>query len=66
MDEDILARMNDGEKRDRILEEFNASTLDGVRPMGGGQGMAVMIDMNDLGEQQEQIIRESIPKVTMY
>jgi uncharacterized protein YfeS len=54
------------ESRDKILGEFNWENLDDVRPMGGDQGMAVLKDMNDLGQQQEQIIRESFPKVTVY
>ena len=35
MDDDILARLNDSQNRDRILNEFNRSTLDDVGPVGG-------------------------------
>jgi len=30
MDEDMLARMNNAQRRDRVLEDFNRSTLDDV------------------------------------
>ena len=66
MGEDVLARMNDAQERYRVLREFNRSTLDDVGPLGGDQGMAVLKEMNELGEQQEQTIRESFPKVTVY
>ena len=48
--------------RGRVLEEFNASTLDSVGPFGGYQGMNVLQEMNELGEAQEQIVREGIPR----
>jgi hypothetical protein len=63
MDDDYLARMNDGEMRDRILSAFNQSTLDRVGPVD--QGMAVLKDMNELGEDQEQIIRDGVPKISV-
>jgi uncharacterized protein YfeS len=47
MDEDVLARNNDAQSRNRVLDDFNASTLDPVGPLGGDQGMAVLKEMND-------------------
>ena len=53
-------------RSDRILREFNQSTLDDVGPIGSqDQQMRVLSEMNDLGEQKEQIIRGSFPKVTV-
>jgi uncharacterized protein YfeS len=52
--------------RGRVLEEFNASTLDSVGPFGGDQGMNVLQEMNELGEAQEHIRRESSPKASVY
>ena len=51
MNDDVLARKNEGQKRDRVLEDFNRSPLDDVGPAGGGeQGMKVLSEMNDLAE----------------
>jgi hypothetical protein len=66
MDDDALARMNVDQKRDRVLGEFNASTLDSVGPLGGDQGMKVLSEMNELGQAQEQTIRDSVPKTMDY
>lgn len=63
MNEVFLTRINDAQKRERVLEEFNASTLDDVDPLGGDQGVTVLKEMNELGEQQDQIIREGVPKI---
>jgi uncharacterized protein YfeS len=61
-----LALLNDPRNRERILRAMNMENMDDVGPLGGDQGMAVLKDMNELGEQQEQIIRESSPKVSVY
>jgi hypothetical protein len=64
MDEDLLARMNDGEKRDRILEEFNASTLDPVGPVGGAeQGMKVLSEMNSLTDDHDAFVKSLMPTI---
>ena len=48
--------------RDRVLGEFNASTLDSVGQVGGqDQQMRVLGEMNEL----EQTIREGMPKVNL-
>jgi len=51
MDEDILARLNDSQHRDRILDDFNQSTLDDVGPVGGEKEFRVLEEMNDLVEE---------------
>lgn len=54
------------EARERVLDEFNQSTLDDVGPIGGGeQAMKVLQKMNELGEHQEHIIREGFPKINV-
>lgn len=63
MNEDL----NNPEVRDRILNKFNRDQLDDVGSVGSAkQQMRVLGEMNDLGQAQEQIIRESDPKVTLY
>ena len=53
------------EKRDQLLEEFNRSTLDDVGPLEHGQEMKVLQEMNELGKEQEKIIRDGVPKVNV-
>ena len=52
----------DPKARDRILDEFNRDNTPDVKPLGGDQSVAVLKDMNELGEAQEQIVREGIPR----
>jgi hypothetical protein len=59
MDED--ARMNDGQKRDRILGGGNASTLDSVGPVRGDQGMKVLREMNSLADEHGQFAKSMEP-----
>ena len=47
----------DPKARDRVLGEFNASTLDSVGPMGGDQGMAALKEMNDLEVGHDEFVR---------
>jgi hypothetical protein len=66
MDDDGLARMNEGQKKDRALEEFNQSTLDDVGPVGSqDQKMRVLGEIWELGEAQEHITRESVPTISV-
>ena len=37
-----------------------------VATAGGDQGMSILNESNDLGLRQEQIIREAVPKMTVY
>jgi hypothetical protein len=57
----------DPQRRDQILRDFNASTLDPLGPVGSrDEQMRVLGEMNELGEQEELIIRDGAPKVTVY
>jgi len=49
--------------RDRILDEFNRSTLDDVGPVGGDQGMAILKDMNDLEVGHDEFVKSRAPGV---
>jgi hypothetical protein len=62
-DENALARMNDDQRRDRVLGEFTASTLDPVGSLGGDKGMAVLKDMNDLEAGHDEFVRSLAPRV---
>jgi len=39
--------------------------LDDVGPIAGDQGMKVLNEMNELGQQQEKIIRHGFPKLSV-
>jgi hypothetical protein len=65
MDKDILARMDDGEKRDRILREFNASTLDPVGPFGGEQGVKALSEMNSLADDHDEFVKSLVPTINV-
>jgi hypothetical protein len=48
------------------MSDFNRSTLDDVGPLGNqDQSMRVLGEMNELGEEQEQIIRAGMPRVSV-
>ena len=49
--------------RDRILSDFNQSTLDPVGPVGGDQGMKILSEMNELGDQHEEFVKSLPPRV---
>jgi len=65
MDEDILARLTDAKKRERMLEQFNASTLDDVGPLGGDQDVAGLKDMNDLEAGHDEFVKSLAPRVNV-
>ena len=44
---------------DRILDEFNRSTLDDVGPVRGLKGMKVLSEMNELGAQEDEVNRNA-------
>jgi hypothetical protein len=54
------------EANDRVLGEFDSSTWNSGGPIKGDQGKKVLQEMNELGEAQEHIRRESFPKVSVY
>jgi len=46
------------EARNRVLDQFNQSTLDDVGPMGGReQEMKVLHEMNEMGAQEDEVYR---------
>ena len=63
MDEDFVARMDNAQNRDRVLQEFNRPTLDDVGPVGGEQGLKLRQEMNDLGGAEGQLLQESPQKI---
>ncbi len=56
MDEDMLARMNDNQNRDRILEDLNRSTLDDVGPVGKTQAAKMLQEMNNLSSEESRLL----------
>jgi hypothetical protein len=52
MEEDALVRVNDAQSRDRVLREFNASTLDHVSPMKGDQQIKALWELNSPEDDQ--------------
>jgi hypothetical protein len=64
MVEDLLARINDAQERDRVLDQFNQSTLDDVGPIGGAeQGMKVLSEMNSLSDDHEAFVKSLMPTI---
>ena len=47
----------DPKARDRILGEFNRSTLDDVGPLGGNQGVAGLKDMIELEAGHDEFVK---------
>ena len=45
--------------RDRILSDFNQSTLDPVGPLGGDQGMNVLSEMNEMADLERDAGKEN-------
>ena len=58
-------RNRQAQRRDKILDEFNCSTLDDVGPLGGDPGMAVLKDMNDLEAGHEEFVKSLAPRVDL-
>jgi hypothetical protein len=66
LNDDPLAPMSDAQKRERELEEFNASTLDTVGPVGGAeQGMKVLSEMNSLSGEHDLYVKSFMPTVNV-
>jgi hypothetical protein len=52
------------ETREKMLNDFNGSTLDQPAQMGNqDQQMRVLNEMNELGQQEEQSIRKSLQSI---
>jgi hypothetical protein len=53
--------------REKVLEEFNRSTLDEVRPVGGEeQGMRVLLEMNSLADEHDALVKSLSPHVDVF
>ena len=59
MDSDL----NDTQKREQILDEFNRENLDDVGPLGGDQSMAVLNEMNELEDGLDEFVKSLGPRV---
>jgi hypothetical protein len=49
-----LKRLANPERRDRILNEFNQSTLDPVGPFAGDKGEKFLSELNEMQELQSK------------
>jgi hypothetical protein len=59
-----LRRLNNPERRNRILEQFNRDNLDDVAPIGGAeQGMKLLSEMNSLTDDHDQYVKSLMPTV---
>ena len=52
---------DDAKRRDQILRDFNASTLDPVGPLGGDQEIKVLKEMNEMQDLQSNAGRKECP-----
>jgi hypothetical protein len=52
-----LKRLNNPDRRDRILNEFNRYNTPDVRPIGGDQSMAVLNDINELQAWHDEFVK---------
>lgn len=57
MDENFLARMNDGQNRDRVLDQFNRENMDDVGPVGGQEGMKLLSEMKSLVDKHDLFMK---------
>ena len=53
------------ERRTKILNDFNQSALDPVRPVGGDKGMAVLNEMNDLEAGLDEFVKSLTPRLDL-
>jgi hypothetical protein len=49
-------RQRQAHRRDRILDEFNQSTLDDVGPLGGDQGMKLLSQTNSMVDEHDKFV----------
>ena len=54
-----LKRLANPEKKDKILNEFNQSTLDPVGPLGGDQEIKVLKELNEMADLEGDAGRRS-------
>jgi hypothetical protein len=53
----------DPQARERVLGEFNRSTMDDVGPLGGQEGTKLLSEMNSLVEHHEEFVRSLASRV---
>lgn len=51
--------------REKVLEEFNRSTLDDMGPMGGEQGTELTSEMNSRFDDHEEFVKSLAPSVNV-
>jgi hypothetical protein len=61
----VLKRLNNPRRKDRILSDFNQSTLDPVGPLGGEQGTKLLSEMNSLVDEHEEFVKSLTPKLNV-
>jgi len=49
----------DPQRRDQILRDFNASTLDPVGPLGGDKGEKFLSELNEMADLESEAGRKS-------
>jgi uncharacterized protein YfeS len=56
-----LKRLANPEKRNRVLSEFNQSTLDEVCPIGGDKGEKFLSELNEMADLERDAGRKENP-----
>ena len=56
-----LRRLNNPERRDRFLEQFNCNNLDDVGPVGGQEGTKLLSQMNSLVDDHDEFVKSLAP-----
>ena len=54
-----LKRLANPERRNRILDQFNNSTLDDVGPLGGEKGEKFLSELNEMADLESEAGRKS-------
>lgn len=57
----IWAPLDDPRRRNRVLDSFNKSTLDDVRPVGGDKGEKFLKEPNEMADLESQAGRKESP-----
>ena len=54
-----LKRLNNPERRNRILDQFNRENMDDVGPVGGDKGEKFLSELNEMADQEGDAGRKS-------
>jgi hypothetical protein len=55
--------LNNPERREKILNEFNRDQMDDVGPVGGTeQAMKILQEMNSLVDDHEEVVKSLAPR----